>query len=178
MYLPLLLISPVQYAVTQQGSLLLCERCTGLAAFGRSGGNLCPSCVAPLGHHWLWWCTSPPVFLRLLGSSSSPSSSRPRFLPPDPAHTSATCTGAVTTTCTACGLLLDCFGPIRQLRTFVIRGVFVPIDFRHGNLLPMLFLEIGNEFPHLVGTPTSSLQKPFCRARVKPWLMKKVAKVQ
>ena len=58
------------------------ERCRGLAAFGQSGGKLCPSCVVP--------CEPPLVLVVhfhplssyvLLGSASSPSSSWPRFLP-------------------------------------------------------------------------------------------------
>ena len=61
------------------------EKCRGLAAFCPPEGKLYPSCgvlceppAAPGGP------PSPPAFLHLLGSSPSPSSSRPRFLLLDP----------------------------------------------------------------------------------------------
>ena len=92
------------------------ERCRGLAAFGQSGGKLCPSCVVPCEPPLIFifyhFCKNPFVvdniinfvvhlpikkFLvfavvlldplsscNLLGSSSSSSSSRARFLLPDP----------------------------------------------------------------------------------------------
>ena len=96
-----------------------------------------------------------PVFLHLLGSSSSPLLSRPRFLPLDLPTFSQLILGLSPPCALTCGLLPGRFGPICQFWTFIIGGVFVPVDFRHWDLLSMLFLEIGDEFSHLVGTPTS-----------------------
>ena len=117
-----------------------------------------------------------PVFLRLLGSSS-PSSSRPRFLPPEPpallvlgpSPSRAPLPPLVPAPPPAVGFfrglllpeppaprsLLGCFGPVCQLDAFLFSGVFVPLDFGHWDLLSVLFLEVGDELPHLVGAPTS-----------------------
>ena len=82
------------------------------------------------------------------------------------------CTAPVTSTSTAAGCwlpsgvapagascttrsLLGCFGPVCQLNAFLFRGVFVPVDFGHWDLLSVLFLEVGDKLPHLVGAPTS-----------------------
>ena len=155
-YLPLLLWSPVQHAVAQQGSLFWARDVEDWQLSVNRGVNCALLAWFFAGHHQLWWCIFTPclpalvrVIFIIIVIPGSLSTSRS-------AHASATCAGAAAFTCTACGLLPACFGPICQLRTFVIRGVFVPVDFRHGNLLPMLLLEIGNKFPHLVGTPTSS----------------------
>ena len=81
--LPLLLVSPIQYTLAQCGSLL--------------GTRDVEGCQLPIDWRvrygllaWFLRATSffggsppLPVFLRLLGSSSSPSPSRPRFLPPE-----------------------------------------------------------------------------------------------
>ena len=177
-YLPLLLLSPVQHAVAKQGSLLRMRDVENWQLLVNRGVNCALLAWFLASHQWWWWCSFIPclpslvrvIFITIVITTSL-FTSRPAY---------TTCTGAVTTACSSCstaattgcrlftwfapagascaasGLLLGCFGPIRQLRTFVIRGVFVPLDFRHGNLLPVLFLEIGNKFPHLVGTPTSS----------------------
>ena len=81
MYLPLLLISPVQHAVTQQGPLFRAGDVKDWQLSVNQGVTCGLLAWLFVGHHWLWWCIFAPVFLRLLGSSPLPSSSRPRFLP-------------------------------------------------------------------------------------------------
>ena len=201
-YLPLLLISPVQYAVTQQGSLLRPRDVEGLAAFCRSGGKPVPflrgSLRATIG---CGGASPPPVFLRLLGSSSPPSrplftsrpASRPRFLLPDlqpmppppplvlgpppplvlvpspppvppapllPVVNEESCEGF---RLQASYVVYLRRSHLRRQWVFFLAALVPsassgpsrlssevsssPVDFRHGNLLPMLFLEIGNKFP-------------------------------
>ena len=82
---------------------------------------------------------SPPVFLRLLGSSSPPSSSRPHFLPQD-----------LPTPCYLC---------------------WERCHHVYWDLLSVLLLEIGKEFSHLVGTPTS-FRKSFLQGSRKPMVDK------
>ena len=132
----------------------LCKRCTGLAAFGQSGVTCGLLARLFASHHWFWWCIFAHLsaLVRVIIITIAVSA---LLLASGPAYALTTRTGAVTTTCTACGLLPGHFGPICQFWTFVVRGVFVPIDFRHWDLLSMLLLEIGDEFSHLVGTPTS-----------------------
>ena len=107
------------------------------------------------GHHRSWWFTIIPCLPTLARVITitvvvPASLSTPRFA-------SATCAGTAAITCAACGLLAH-FGPVCQLQTLAVRGVFIPIDFRHWDLLPVLFLEVGNKFPYLVGTPTSTFK--------------------
>ena len=144
--------------MAQQGSLL-CARDVQDWQLPVNWGVTCGLLAWLLAsHHWLWWC----IFTRLsaLGRVIIFTIVVPASLFTfGPAYILTTGTGAVTTTCAACGLLLDRFCPICQLWTFVIGGVLVPIDFGHWDLLSMLLLEIGEEFSHLVGTPT-----PLCES--------------
>ena len=156
MDLPLLLVSPVQHAVTQQGPLFRAGDVKDwqlLVNWGVTCGLLAWLFA---GHYWLWWC----IFARLsaLGGVIITTVVPASLFTSGPAYVLTTGTGAVTTTCAACGLL-DRLCPICQLWTFAVGGVLVPVDFRHWDLLAMLLLEIGDEFPHLVGTPT-----PFCES--------------
>ena len=155
-YLPLLLWSPVQHAVAQQGSLFRVRDVEDWQLSVNRGVNCAHLAWFLAGHHWFWWCIFTPclsTFVRVILITiivpASLSTSRPTYAP-------ATRTGAVATTCAACGFLAH-FGSVCQLQTFAVRGVFVPIDFGHWDLLSMLLLEVGNEFSHLVGTPTSFL---------------------
>ena len=154
MYLSLLLLSPVQHAVAQQGSLLHARDVQDWQLSvnrGLTGGLLAWLFAS---HHWFWWCIFAclPALVRVIIITIAVSAS---LLASGPAYALTTRTGAVSTTCTACGLLPGRFGPICQLWTFVVSGVFIPIDFRHWDLLSMLLQEVGDEFSHLVGTPTS-----------------------
>ena len=119
-----------------------------------------------------------PIFLRLLGSSSSSSPSRPRFLPPEspaplvlgPPPSCAPLPSLVPAPPPAVGffrglpppeppappaVFLATLDSVCQLNAFLFRGVFVPVDFGQWDLLSVLFLEVGDELPHLVGAPTS-----------------------
>ena len=99
------------------------------------------------------------------------------------------CTASVTSTSTAasCWLLsrlapagASCTtrglpgysGPICQLNAFLFRGVFVPVNFGHWNLLSVLFHEVGDKLPHLVGAPTS-FGKGLLQGSSKPVIDKK-----
>ena len=134
MYLPLLLISPVQHVVAQQGSLL----CAGDVQDWQLSVNWGVTCglLAWLfaSHHWFWWCIFARLsaLVRVIIITITVSA---LLLASGPVYALTTHTGAVTTTCTACGLLPGRFGPICQLWTFVVGGVFVPIDFGHWDLL-------------------------------------------
>ena len=95
----------------------------------------------------------PPVFLHLLGSSSSPSPSQPRFLPPEPpaplvlGPSPPLVPPAPLLQTAGCRLLHGLLPPepsappvaflshlhtVCQLQTFLFRGVLVPIDFGIG----------------------------------------------
>ena len=129
-------------------------------SFRSIGGVTCGLLARLLAsHHWLWWCIFAPclpALVRVIIFTIVVPASLFTF---GPAYILPAGTGAVTTTCTTCGLLLDRFCPICQLWTFVVGGVLVPVDFGHWDLLSMLLLEIGDEFSHLVGTPT-----PLCKS--------------
>ena len=151
-----------------------CERYKVLAGFGLQGGKLCPLNVVLYGpqpvlvvhlHPCLPALVRVIIVTIIIPASLSAST---RIVTSGPAY--ATCAGTVTcagtghwllawfapagATCTASGLLAH-LGPVCQLKTFAVGAVLVPVDFRHWDLLPMLFLEVGNELPHLVGTPAS-----------------------
>ena len=105
------------------------------------------------GHHRSWWFTLIPclpalvrVIIVAVVIPTSLSTSRP-------AYTAATCASSTAITCPACGFLAHS-GSVCQLQALTVRGVFVPVDFGHWDLLSMLLLEVGDEFSHLVGTPT------------------------
>ena len=152
-YLPLLLIRPVQYSVAQHGSFFsagdvqhrqlsvdrrvhysfLAWLLTGHLQFRRR--------LFPLG-----LLTFAGVVLVII-SISAP------LLPLGSASAATTCTGTSATACTARGLL-DRFCPICQLWTFIVGRVLVSVDFGHWDLLPVLFLEVGDKLPHLVSAPT------------------------
>ena len=135
------------------------ERCRGVAASNRLEGKLRPSCVVlyePPAVSAAYF--HPRSFLHLLGSSSSPSPSRPRFLPPEPpaplvlgpppscaplpplvpapppAHWLLSRLAPAGASCTTRGLL-GYLGSVCQLNAFLFRGVFVPVDFGHWDLL-------------------------------------------
>ena len=190
MYLPLLLRSPVQHTVAKQGSLLRTRDVENWQLFVDRGVNCARLAWFFAGHHRFWWCTFIPclpalvrVIIITVVVPASLSTSRP-------AYAFATCAGAAAITCSSCstaattgcrlftwfapagatcatsGLLAYC-GAVCQFQTLAVREVFVPLDFRHGDLLPVLLLEIGNKFPHLVGTPTSS-RESFLQGSSKP----------
>ena len=126
-------------------------------------------------HHWFWWCISTRLLAlgRVIIITVIVSAWLLAF---GPAYVLTAGTGAVTTTCTACGLLLDRFWPICQLWTFVVGGVLVPKIFGIGTCCPCFFWKlVTNSLIWSVLQPFFT--KAFCRARVKPWLMKKVANV-
>ena len=135
------------------------------------------------GHQLLWWFTFTPCLPAFVGVIILAVVVTTSLFASGTACT--TCTGAAALACTAptaaststaagCWLLswfapagascttrglLGCFGPVCQLNTIAVRGIFVPVDFGHGDLLSMLPLEVGDELPHLVSTPTS-----FCES--------------
>ena len=149
-YLPLLLRCPVQHAVAQQSSLLRARDVEDWQLSVDRGVNCALLAWFLAGHQWFWWCIfipCLPAFVRVILITII-----------IPASLSTTRTGAVATTCAACGFLAHC-GSICQLQTLAVRGVFVPVDFGHWDLLSVLLLEVGDEFSHLVGTPTS-----FCKS--------------
>ena len=163
MYLPLLLISPVQHAVAQQGSFFCARDVQHWQISVYPGVNCGLLAWLFMGHHWFWWCISAPhlpALVRVIVITIIVSAS---LLTSGPAYTTATCAGAVAIPCTTCGLLPARFGPICQLWTFIIGGVFVPVDFGHWDLMSVLLFEVGDEFSHLVGTPTS-LCKSFLQS--------------
>ena len=175
--LPLLLSRPVQYTVAQLSSLLGARDIEGWqlpidrrVSYAFLAGFL-------TSHLWFRLLASIPglpafvgVVIIIIITAS--------LLASGTACTTCTwaaallCTAPVTSTSTAAGCwllsrlapagascttrgLLGYPGPVCQLNAFLFRGVFVPINFGHWNLLPMLFLEVGDQLPHLVGTPTS-----------------------
>ena len=179
MDLSLLLCRPVQYAVAQFGSLFGARDIEGWQLLVNWGVS-CALLTWFLASHQLFQLlTSTPCLPAFVGViilavviTTSLLASR---------TTCTTCTGAAALACTApaaaststaagCWLLtrlapagascaasgfLCCFGPVCQLNTVAVRGIFVPVDFGHGDLLSMLLLEVGDELPHLVGAPTS-----------------------
>ena len=97
-----------------------------------------------VGHHWFWWCIFTPclpMLVRIIIVTVIVPTSLSTF---GPAYTTTTCTRSTAITCTACGFLAH-VGTICQLQTLTVRGVFVPIDFGHWDLLSMLLLEVGDE---------------------------------
>ena len=141
-----------------------------------------------------WWFTFTPclpVFVRVITVtvvvSTSFSAPRPTCAATTCAGTVTTCAGTVTTACStaataSCGLLawlapagasctasgfLSHLHAVCQLQTLAFRGIFVPVDFGHWDLLSVLLLEVGDEFSHLVGTPTS-LCESFLQSSRKP----------
>ena len=146
--------APVQCAVAQQGSLFQVRDVEGWQLSVNQGVNCAHLAWFFVGHHWSWWFTFIPclpalvrvIIITVIVPASLSTSG--------PAYASATCAGTAAITCTAWGFLAH-FGPVCQLQTLTVRGVFVPVDFGHWDLLSVLLLEVGNEFPHLVGTPTS-----------------------
>ena len=177
--LPLLLSRPVQHTVAQLSSLLGARDVEGwqlpidrrvsyafLAGFFTS-------------HLWFRLLASIPglpafvwVIIIIIITAS--------LLASGTACTTTTCAGAAALTCTAsatstsiaagCWLLprlapagASCTtrghpgysGPVCQLNAFLFRGVFIPVNFGHWNLLSVLYLEVGDKLPHLVGAPTS-----------------------
>ena len=195
--LPLLLSGPIQYALAQLGSLFRVRDVEGWQppVNRRVTRGLLAWLFA--GHLWLWWytVTGPSTFVGVIIITvivSTPLSSSPTCL-----HRHRWCWGSH-----HCLFLLlhhcDCQlqasyvacprrSLLHHLRSSWLlwprlpaqyhrcRGIFVPVDFGHGNFLSMLLLEVVDELPHLVGTPTS-LAKAFCKARVSPWLIKKAVK--
>ena len=162
MYLPLLLLSPVQHAMTQHGSFFRARDVEDWQLSVNRGVNCALLAWFFVSHHRsLLFALIPclPMLVRVIiitiVVSTSLSTSRP-------AYASATCAGATAITCTACGLLAH-FGSVCQLQTLTVRGVFIPIDFGHWDLLSMLLLNVGDEFSHLIGTPTS-LCKSFLQS--------------
>ena len=128
MYLPLLLISPVQHPVAQQGSLFHVRDVKYWQISVNQGVNCGLLAWLFASHNCFWWCIFAPclpAFVRVIPIAiivlALLSSSRPAYAP-------ATHTGAVTTTCTACSLLAY-LGPVCQLQTFTVRGVFGPRRF-------------------------------------------------
>ena len=141
--------------MAQQGSLLRARDVQDWQLSVNRGVNRALLAWLFASHHWLWWCIFAPclpVLVRVIIFTIVVPASLFTF---GPAYVLTAGAGAITTTCTACGLLLDRLCPICQLWTFVVGGVLVPVDFWHWDLLSMLLLEIGDEFSHLVGTPTS-----------------------
>ena len=141
--------------MAQQGSLLRARDVQDWQLSVNWGLNCALLAWLFVSHHWLWWCISAPclpALVRVIIFTIVVPASLFTF---GRAYVLTAGAGAVTTMCTACGLLLDRLCPICQLSTFVIGGVLVPVDFWHWDLLSMLLLEIGDEFSHLVGTPTS-----------------------
>ena len=161
-YLPLLLVHPVQYSVAQHGSFfsagdvqhqqLLVDRrvhysllawlFTGHLQFRRRLFTL--GLLTFAGIVLVIISISAPLLP--LGSASAATTCT--------GTSATTCTGTSATVCTARGLPLDRLCPICQLWTFVVGRVLVPLDFGHWDLLPVLFLEVGDKLPHLVGAPT------------------------
>ena len=133
---------------------LSCERCTVLASSCQLGGKPCPSCMVLCGPPLVLVVHFPPCLPALVRVIIITIVVSALLLTSGPAYTTATCAGAAAISCTACGLLAH-FGSVCQLQTLAIRGVFVPVDFGHWDLLSMLLLEVGDKFSHLVGTPTS-----------------------
>ena len=175
MYLPLLFLSPVQHTVAQQGSLFWARDVEYWQLSVNRGVNCAHLAWPFVGHHWFWWCIFAPCLPALVRVIINTIVVPASLLTSGPAYTTATCAGAAAISCTACGFLAH-FGSVCQLQTLTIRGVLIPIDFGHWDLLSVLLLEVGDEFSHLVGTPTLFC-KSFLQSSCKPWLMKKVAKV-
>ena len=192
--LPQLFWSPVQYTVAQYGSLLLARDIKDWQVSVYWGVSCACFAWFFTGHNWLWWSTFTPclpalvrlitVTVAVLASLSALT----RVATSGPAY--ATCAGTVTcagtgrwllawfalagATCTASGLLAH-LGPVCQLKTFAVRAVLVPVDFWHWDLLPVLVLEVGDELPHLVGTPASFF-KSFLQASCKTVVNKESCK--
>ena len=156
MYLLLLLRSPVQHAMAQQGSLFRARDVEDCQLSVDWGVNCARLTWFFAGHQWSWWFTFIPclpalvrVIIITVVVPASLSTSRPAY-----ASATATCAGTTAIRCSACGFLAH-FGPLCHLQTLAVRGVFVPVDFGHWDSLSVLLLEVGNKFPHLVSTPTS-----------------------
>ena len=150
-------VGPIQFSLSG-------ERCRGVAASGQLEGTLQSSCVAlsgpPLalvvhlrrsfyicwGHHHhrhrldlafflqthlrrhrLCWDRYHRLFLLLHHCDHQLQASYVAC----PAGASCTTRG-----------LLACSGPVCQLNTIAVRGIFVPVDFGHGDFLSMLLLEV------------------------------------
>ena len=188
--LPLLLIRPVQHTVAQLSSLLGTRDVEGwqLPIDRRVSHDLLSGLLT--SHRWfrlLVPISSLPSFVGIVIITITVTTS---LLASGTACTTCTwaaallCTAPVTSTSTAasCWLLsrlapagASCTtrglpgysGPVCQLNAFLFRGVFVAVDFGHWNLLSMLFLEVGDELPHLVGAPTS-LGKGLLQGTSKP----------
>ena len=76
--------------------------------------------------------------------------------------------------CTACGFLAH-FGPVCQLQTLTVRGVFVPIDFGHWDSCLCFFWKLAKNFL-IWSVLQPRFAKAFCWAHVRPWLIKKAVK--
>ena len=106
------------------------------------------------GHHRFWRCLFTLGLLTFVGVILVTISVSAPLLSLGSISAATNCTGTIATTCTTRGLLLDRFCPFCQLWTFVVSRLLVPLDFGHWDLLPVLFLEVGDKLPHLVGAPT------------------------
>ena len=167
--LPLLLISPIQYAVTQQGSLF-CARDVEYWQLSVNRGVTCGLLVRLFaGHHWLWWCIFAPclpALVRVIIFTIVVPASLFTF---GPAYILTAGTGAITTTCTAF-VPSASSGPSSSVESSSpqILGI--------GTCCPCVFWKlVTNSLIWSVLQPVFA--KAFCRARIKPWLMKKVEKV-
>ena len=201
MYLPLLLRSPVQHAVTQQGSLLRTRDVEGWQLPVNRGVKRCPPCVVVYRRPSVLVVHLHPlpalvrviiitVIVLALLSTSGPTYATTTTC----AVTSAiTCTGTIarsshsTAATTGCRLLtwfapagaacaasclLAYCGTILQLQTPTVRGVFVPVD---GTRCPCFFWKLAMNSP-ILSVLQPSFSKAFFRARVKSWLIKKAVK--
>ena len=192
--LPYLFWSPVQYAVAQYGSLLSARDVKDWQVSVHRGVSGVHFAWFFMSHNWCWWSTSTPclpVLVRVITitiSVPTSLSASTQVAASGPAY--ATCAGTVTragtghwflgwfaparVACTASGLLAH-RGPVCQLKTFAVRGVFVPVDFWQWDFLPVLLLEVGDELPHLVGAPASFF-KSFPQASCKTVVYKESCK--
>ena len=194
MDLPQLFWGPVQYTMAQYGSLLLSRDIKDWQVLVYWGVSCARFAWFFTGHNRFWWSTFTPclpalvrVIIVTVAIPASLSAST-RVATSGPAY--ATCAGTVTragtgrwllewfapagATCTTSGLLAH-LGPICQLKTFAVGAVLVPVDFWHWDLLPVLFLEVGDKLPHLVGT-SASFFKSFLQASCKTVVNKESCK--
>ena len=175
MYLPFLLRGPIQHAVAQQGSLFRARDVEDWQLSVNRGVSCALLAWFFVGYHWLWWCIFTPCLPTLVWIIIAAVIVPTSLSTFGPAYTTATCARSTAITCPACGFLAHS-GSVCQLQTLAVRGVFVPIDFGHWDLLPCFFWKL--VMNSLIWSVLQHrFAKAFCRARVKPWLMKKVAKV-
>ena len=176
--LSLLLIRPIQYTLAQLGSLFRARDVEGwqLPIDWRVSCALLAWFLA--SHLWFRLLTSIlslPTFIGVVIITIAVTTS---LLASGTACTTCTwaaaivCTAPAASTSTAAGRwllsrlapagascttrgLLGYLGSVCQLNAFLFRGIFVPLDFGHWDLLSVFLLEVGDKLPHLIRAPTS-----------------------